>query len=328
MAFQNSIAILDVGHGNCAVIHDAGSIVVVDAGRKSGLLEFLSEENISHIGLVLISHADADHIGGLLAILNSDVVGVGEVRVNTDSVKESELWNDVLWSLEQYRRRGELKFHVGITTSDSGVFDQENVGIEILSPSPYLAARGPGSTDKEGRRITHNTISAVIRITWCEEPIALLTGDLDEIGLEYLKAEGADASAPILVFPHHGGAPGPGDVGSFTQKLCELASPSTVLFSIGRDGPHRFPRPDIVARLRGINAEMRIACTQLSKHCAPANPTSRPTYLSNFSMGAEKGKCCAGTIIIPLENAHAVAPDSPAHLDFISSAAPSSLCTN
>lgn len=326
MSFQNSLAVLDVGHGNCAVVHDAGAIVVIDAGRRRGLLEFLASESITRIDVVLISHADADHIGGLLAILDNVDIDIGEVRLNTDSVKESELWQDVLWSIEQRRRSRELIFHVGLSVSDSAAFDQENVGIEILGPSPYLAARGPGSTDQEGRRLTHNTISAVIRITWSGEPIALLTGDLDEIGLAHLEAEGVDASAPILVFPHHGGNPGTGDVDSFTQKLYDLVSPSTVLFSIGRNSSHTFPRPDIVARLRGIRSDLRIVCTQLSKHCALSSPDARPGYLSSYAMGAEKGKCCGGTIVIPFENIAAISPNPQAHQEFISQAAPSALC--
>ena len=326
MAFQNSIAVLDVGHGNCAVIDDAGAVVVVDAGRKSGLLEFLEAEHISVINAVLLSHADADHIGGLLALINSGTVSIGEVRVNTDSVKDSELWDDVLWSLEHQRREDALRFNVGLTTEDTGLFDQEHVAIEILGPSPYLAARGPGSNDRDGNKITHNTISAVIRITWLGEPVALLAGDLDEVGLSHLLAEEVSSEAPVLVFPHHGGSPGAGDITTFTTQLIDLVSPSLVVFSIGRNGAHRFPRPEIVARLRTCNPSPRIVCTQLSKHCANTRPRHPPDYLGGYSMGAQSRNCCGGTIIIPLENAAAIVPDESVHRAFISEYALTALC--
>jgi hypothetical protein len=36
-----SLTVLDVGHGGCAILVEAGRTVVFDAGPKSGLLEFL-----------------------------------------------------------------------------------------------------------------------------------------------------------------------------------------------------------------------------------------------------------------------------------------------
>ena len=68
------LAILDVGHGNCAVLTDSKGIVVIDTGPGSALLEYLSEKNIKTIDVVLISHADQDHIGGLIQLLFSKSV--------------------------------------------------------------------------------------------------------------------------------------------------------------------------------------------------------------------------------------------------------------
>jgi beta-lactamase superfamily II metal-dependent hydrolase len=63
-----SLTILDVGHGSCAILAEATRIVVFDAGPKTGLLEFLLQHQIDTIDLVMISHADRDHIEGLIAI--------------------------------------------------------------------------------------------------------------------------------------------------------------------------------------------------------------------------------------------------------------------
>jgi competence protein ComEC len=56
------LIILDVGHGNCALIKDANNVIVIDCppgGILSETLEHLSIQEILHI---LISHSDADHI--------------------------------------------------------------------------------------------------------------------------------------------------------------------------------------------------------------------------------------------------------------------------
>ena len=40
------------------------------------------------------------------------------------------------------------------------------VAIEILAPSAYLAGKGPKSEDRQGRRITTNSVSAVIKLSF------------------------------------------------------------------------------------------------------------------------------------------------------------------
>ncbi len=55
---SRSISILDVGHGNGAVLVDDNGVVVIDAGPGSALLEFLRHEGIDRINVLLISHAD------------------------------------------------------------------------------------------------------------------------------------------------------------------------------------------------------------------------------------------------------------------------------
>ena len=74
-----SLTVLDVGHGSCAILAEAARIVVFDAGPKSGLLEFLLQHQINTIDVVMISHADRDHIEGLIAILGTNAIAVGGV---------------------------------------------------------------------------------------------------------------------------------------------------------------------------------------------------------------------------------------------------------
>ena len=54
------IAILDVGHGNCAVLEDEEGVVVIDAGPGGSLLQYLEDRRIEVIDLVLLSHADQE----------------------------------------------------------------------------------------------------------------------------------------------------------------------------------------------------------------------------------------------------------------------------
>lgn len=319
------LAILDVGHGNCAVLHDTNGVVVVDAGPGSGLLEYLAEHMIVHVDVLLLSHADKDHIGGAAQLLASKTVTVGRVCLNTDSAKGSEIWDDLLYELNRADNAKELSFEVSLVHDLSGQYDQGAVHIEVLGPSKYLAAKGAGSTDRQGRKISNNSVSAIIRFLKDGKPIAILPGDVDEIGLDDLVDNKVDLQAPNLVYPHHGGR-GSRDEVRFIGKLCDLVKPLTVIFSVAR-GRAKHPLPDVISVVRQKVKNVRIACTQLTQHCAAKVPSAKPTHLAAvYAHGRDARHCCAGTVQVQLDTPTAILPDHKEHSAFIAAEAPSALC--
>lgn len=325
---DSSLSIVDVGHGNCAVLVDTNGTIVIDAGPGTSLLEFLEQEGIDKVDVVLISHADKDHIDGLIALVSCGRFELGVVRINSDALKTSKLWDDLLYSLNKAHVAGAVDFNPALTIADTGKFDRGAVHIEILAPNLYIAGRGPGSTDRAGRRLTSNSISAVIRLAKHGAPIATFTGDLDSVGLNNLLEDNVDCSAPVLVFPHHGGKPGTANMTTFAQRLVNLVKPQTVIFSIRRGGKFNNPQPEIVAALRQHAPSIRVACTQLSTHCAAAVPQTQPRHLtSKYAQGRQANGCCGGTFVLELS-----AQDSPllpaldSHIDFISAHAETALC--
>ena len=177
-----------------------------------------------------------------------------------------------------------------------------------------------------GRRITTNSVSAVIRLLYNGAPVVLLTGDIDEIGLDDLIRTGKSLEAPILIFPHHGGNSGAADMGAFANILYAKAKPKQVLFSIGR-GQYGTPIPAVVEAARNAIADVRISCTQLSEHCSTTVPKSDHTHISAvFAGGRDTRSCCAGSITIYLEAGQTAFPIWDDHQDFITSSAHTALC--
>jgi beta-lactamase superfamily II metal-dependent hydrolase len=323
---RRKLAILDVGHGNCAVLQDSNGVVVIDAGPGNALEIYLHEQGIRRVDVVLISHADQDHLGGLISLLASRAVEIGRVRLNTDSSKGSKIWDDLIYELSQLDREKQIDFQPYLTREESGVYDQGSIEIRVLAPSKYLAGKGPGSRDRRGRRILTNALSAVIRLSELGNPLALFPGDLDKVGLENLDCSAEDLRAPLLVFPHHGGRAGAGGLDDFVRELCERVRPKIVVFSTGR-GRYGSALPEVVSAVRMHVEDVWIACTQLAEHCASDLPKAGPKHLNReFAQGREGGKCCAGTLVIDLDKGKCLLPIYNDHQEFIGIAAPSALC--
>jgi beta-lactamase superfamily II metal-dependent hydrolase len=303
-------------------------VIVIDAGPGTALLEFLQSKEVKTISAVLISHADEDHIKGVISLIESRVVRIEKIHVNSNAIQESETWKDFTFLLDKENSEGRIEFDVGLTTNHSNAFNTALIAIEIVAPSPGLAVKGPGSHDHKGRRLTSNSMSAVVRILRDRAPLVLLPGDLDETGLENIIESEQDIRAMVLIFPHHGGGSGYHDVSKFASTLFKVTSPQTAIFSIGR-GKYGTPRPEIVAAAYTSNSKVRVLCTQLSERCASALPKTEPTHLMDaYARGREARKCCAGTIILNLTKSGAeLLPPAEAHLKFIVESAPTALCT-
>jgi beta-lactamase superfamily II metal-dependent hydrolase len=293
-----SLTVLDVGHGNAGIVREAGVSILIDAARRNHVLEYLRRESIGTIDLVVISHSDLDHIEGLVGLLSAGV-RIKKVRLNGDADKSTEAWRDLVFALEDARRAGEIAFEVGLSVGTLAVEGLSKCQLDVVAPTPGLAALGVGARDRHERRITSNTISACIRVLYDGTPVALLTGDMDEVSLDDSIEARTDLRAPVLVFPHHGGRPGTANSTAFAQKLMDAVKPDTVLFSIGRV-PHENPRPEIVSVVRALG--VYIACTQLSTHCTDVLDGLSSEHLADVhSAGATKRHCCAGTVVISLE---------------------------
>lgn len=327
MAFPSPyIAILDVGHGNATVIRDGDAVVIIDCGAKSsGLKEFLNQEGITGIEKVYISHADIDHIGGLVGLISTGEFVIKEIYFNSDGTKGSDAWEDFAYVLDQLHECGDTKFIPGIARSKDKVMCG-SVEIEIVGPTPYLVAKGVGGKDNEDRSINSNSISASFRLYWNGSNLVYIAGDIDQIGLDDVARHAIDISSPVLVFPHHGGKAGAGNPVSFAEQLCNIVKPQTIVFSIGRS-KHENPRPDIVKAVRAKINDVRISCTQLSKNCMKKLSLIQLDHLADvYSRGREDFFSCGGTFIIRLNDEISHLPEVGPHQTFIKAAAATPLC--
>ncbi|WP_164084078.1 MBL fold metallo-hydrolase [Stenotrophomonas maltophilia] len=261
--------ILDVGHGNAAVVTGSEGVVIVDGGAGGGLLNFLDRCGITKIRSVLVSHADADHISGLIAILSRCLSDPGfeieTIHINPDP-RKSDLFTDLIGILYKLDNNKRSKWITSIGTDSPEPMDLRNCLVEVIAPSKIFRARGIGGKRDEDRKSTANSLSAVVRVTQNGSPWVLLPGDLDRTGMKFLVEDGQVAKAPVIVFPHHGGNGGSDtETVELVEEIRRECEHHSVIFS-ARNGDPRFPNR--------LVAESLISCSPIPNvYCIGNSPT-------------------------------------------------------
>jgi len=227
--------VLDVGQGDALlVVTPTGRRMLIDGGPSPSAV--LSE--LGHrlppwdrrLDIVVLTHPDADHIGGLAAVLRRYRVGwVIDPAVPHFTAEAAEYEAAVADEVGAGARR------VRGTTGLRLVLDAAaGVEAEALWP-PEPPPRADASV---------NDRSIVLRVVHGRTSF-LLTGDIEEPVEEHLVAANAPLRADVLKVPHHGS-----DTSS-TPPFVAAVRPSLALISAGVDNPFGHPTSGALERLAG-----------------------------------------------------------------------------
>ncbi|MGX5770581.1 ComEC/Rec2 family competence protein [Microbacterium trichothecenolyticum] len=321
-----TVDIVDVGHGSCVVVRTPEMVSLIDTGPGGAILEYLLREGVAEIDTIVISHADADHIGGLSAIL-SQQIPVRAIIWNPDALKTSEIWKDLVYQIADLHNSGATCATQNATQDTRVAVGSGDVEIVILAPGVALQHLGPGATDRNDRHISSNSASVVAQVRAGNVPVALVPGDLDELGLIHIMEAGLRdrLKSHFLVLPHHGGHCGtPSATRRMTSDLVTAVSPDAVFVSNGRGG-YGNPRAEVVRLVLDAAPGVKIACTQLSAVCSQL-PVARTASPAAYSSGWARGFSCAGTVRVQVGHDYSVSFNGAPHQSFVSSSVPAHLC--
>ena len=232
------VVFLDVGQGDATLIHTPGGrAVLVDAGLRSPyvdhgartVLPHLQRYGIDRLDALVLTHADADHIGGAASLLRS--VPVGRLVVN-GAQGESDLWREVM-----------------ATADSAGVPVQPVRAGDTLAVDPAVRLRVLGPTG--GASGSPNDASVVLalrhgRTRW------LLTGDAERSGEAALVDHFDDwLGADVVKAGHHGSRT------SSTPALVAAAGrPSFAVVSVAERNRYGLPDEGPLARWTATGARV------------------------------------------------------------------------
>lgn len=293
------LIVVDVGHGNCAVIHDGGRAVIVDAPASQTLPALLDALEITEIVCLLVSHADSDHVSGAISLLADSRRPVQQVFVNPDA-RNTNCWYEFRVAARDAHLRSGTRVVPSLCTTSPEEISIGNARVCVLYPTAEIALATNSGFTLGGIRLNANSMSGVVKVSVDEDPVCVLAADIDSNSLSEISEAGLNIQAPMLVFPHHGGLPGRSRVDSFVGALLENVDPKMIYISHGRN-KFSNPRREIVEEIiSGRFSSIFIGCSQVSKSCGAADKADMHGRVSEFSEGYGVAESCLGSVRMEL----------------------------
>lgn len=229
------ITFFDVGQGNSVFIEASNNNqVLIDGGPGSQILNKLGETMLffdRNIDVVILTHPDADHLNGLVDVLEKYEIGeIVEPCINESSAAHGE-WNKLIE--EKKIPRTCAKFGQKIKLA-------KNIELNILYPFESLAGMNLKNT---------NDSSLVIKMSYGENKI-LLTGDAEEKTEYQLINSGVGLEAQILQVGHHGSK------SSTSENFLKAVNPKTAVIQVGKNNRYGHPSQEVLGRLKNISPKI------------------------------------------------------------------------
>jgi competence protein ComEC len=218
---------IDVGQGDSTlIISPDGKVMLIDGGEAdSGALAYLQAHGIDHVDVMVATHPDKDHIGGLVEVLHA--LPVAQVVTNGEA-DTGKTYEGFLGAIEEAEavpaevKRGD-QLHLGSLT------------LTVLNPGGSLT----GDLDED---------SLVLRLAYGKTSF-LFTGDAGGGAEADMLASGEELSADILKVGHHGSST------SSSPAFLAAVRPRVAVYSAdGKSSEH--PSKKTIAALADVGCQV------------------------------------------------------------------------
>lgn len=224
-----TVSFLDVGQGDSILIQTpGGKSILYDGARRSAgekIVSYLAKAGITSVDLLVASHPDADHIGGLINVME---------RMNVKKVLDSG------------------KTHTSKTYMEFlTVIDEKNIPFEVAKAGEFIKLDSDIKIQVLNSTNTSNNTndsSIVLKITHGQVSY-LLTGDAT-VKNEREMIQKYNVSADILQVGHHGSDT------STSQEFVNAVMPKVAVLSYGEGNQYDHPKSAVVNRLTSSGAKL------------------------------------------------------------------------
>lgn len=233
-AKEMNVHFIDVGQGDSILIQSPnGKTMLIDGGTKGDgnkVVSFIKSKGITKLDYVVATHPDADHIGGLIPVLNTFSVGK---FLDSGKAHTTDTYYELLTIIDQ---KG-IPYNVPKVGS--------NVALDSAIAMQVLHADENASEN--------NDASIVLKAAYNQISF-LFTGDADE-GIEKIMKDKFDVRATILKAGHHGSS------SSTSSYFLNEVKPQITILSYGKDNSYGHPHSEVMTRLKEVGSKMYSTAT-------------------------------------------------------------------
>jgi competence protein ComEC len=232
------VAFLDVGQGDAILITAPNrNQVLIDGGPDRSVIRALGEVMPFYdrsIDLVLTSHPDQDHIGGLLEVFDRyEVAGFIEPAFEAETAVYQNLEESV-----QEEQSSHLVAQAGTRiTLGSGVV------LDVIEARP--ATWGP-----RGGKPDTNYSSIIAKLTYASTTFLFMGDASEKLNKQLMATKKSELRADVLKVGHHGAK------SSNSLAFLKLVKPEISVISVGAKNRYNHPSPETLDWLKAINTEV------------------------------------------------------------------------
>lgn len=235
------IHFLDVGQGDAIFIESPnGNQVLIDGGPDNKVLGKLSQVMPffdKTIDLVLLTHAHADHVAGLVGVLERyDIENI----VMTNSLYDSGQFRSWLDGVSNEGAK--------IVEALAGRKIDLGNGVELIILYPFIP-------QDESKPKDPNEISVVAMLKYKDFEV-LLTGDLEQKQEEEILRNNLNIDSDVLKIGHHGSKT------STSDNFLKAISPEVAAISVGLKNRYGHPSPLVIDRLESSDVKYYLTSTK------------------------------------------------------------------
>ena len=220
---------IDVGQGASQLIQTpSGKTMLIDGGNNDDeqrMVSYLKKQGISKVDVLIGTHPDADHVGGLDAVV--DAFDIGKIYMPKVS-SNTKTFESLLTSIQN---KG-LK----VTTAKAGVTIDLDDQLDVTMVAPVKSY-----DDK-------NEMSAVVKLTFNKNSF-LFTGDAESGSESDMINSGTNLKSDVLLVGHHGSN------SSTSQAFLNAVNPTYAVIQVG-DNSYGHPTDNILKRLHNKNVKI------------------------------------------------------------------------
>jgi len=226
------VSFLDVGQGDSIYIKAFDKIDMLIDGGKNGdlLLQNLSATMDSFdnkIDVLVITHPDEDHSGGLVSVVREYDIGAIFISGN---ISDNQNYNQIL-KIAETEKIPTFKAETG---TNIYLDKDKKVVFEILSPSGNVSFIESNNTSISGRLVYG-------------ESEFMLTGDAYVEVEEKIIKENKNINADVLKLGHHGSKT------SSSLNFLKAVDPEIVVVSASANNSYGHPHKDVMDRVEALN---------------------------------------------------------------------------